>query len=332
MKAVFLNEIGGELLVQETPTPKPGANQVLIKVQAAGINFYETQVRLGLYPHLPELPLILGAEVAGIVIEIGEGVAIDLIGKRVVAVLWGANGGSGGYAQYAVATVEETIILPDNVSLEDALAIPIQGLTAYFLLTESAPAGRQESIFIHGAAGGIGSIAVQLAKIMGVEKVIAGASTNEKLEIAKSLGADIMINYKDEDWDEQIRKATDGYGVDIIYSSGTDEVAKRSLNVLAPRGRFVIYGALDISSSAIGPEYVQQLVYNNQSITGMFYNYYISVPGKFKKSVTYLLHLLSIGALKILTDNSFELADAQKAHEQILDRQTIGKIVLKVNH
>jgi len=332
MKAVFLNEIGGELLVQETPTPRPGTDQVLIKVQAAGINFYETQVRLGLYPHLPETPLILGAEVAGIVTEVGEGVTSDLIGKRVVAVLWGTNGGSGGYAEYAIATVEETIILPDNVSLEHALAIPIQGLTAYFLLTESAPADRCGSIFIHAAAGGIGSLAVQLAKILGVEKVIAAASTKEKLKIAKSLGADILINYTDENWDEQVRKATDGNGVDIVYSSGTDEIAKKSLKVLAPRGRFVVYGALDISSSAIGPEYVQQLVYNNQSLIGMFYNYYISVPGKFKKSVTYLLHLVSIGALKILTDNRFELADAQKAHEQMLDRKSIGKVVLKVNH
>jgi NADPH2:quinone reductase len=331
MKAVFLNEIGGQLRVQEITTPRAGASQVLIKVQASGVNFSESQVRLGRYPAIPETPIILGVEVAGTIAAIGDGVDGMLLNKRVVAVLF-STGGSGGYAEYAVASVDEIIMIPDNVSYEDSLAIPVQGLTAYFLLTESARLSRTDSIFIHAAAGGVGSIAIQLAKLLGAGKVLAGASTGSKLALAKSLGADFLINYSDEDWDRQVRRITGESGVDIILSSATDAIAKQSFTVLAPYGRFVVYGSLDIKSSSFGPEHILKMVFNNQSLVGFYIGLYTAIPGAYKKAAEYLLYLVSTGALKIITDSRFNLEEAQTAHEQMESRKTVGKVILKTNH
>jgi NADPH:quinone reductase len=330
MKAVVLNEIGGELQLQEVATPRPGKSQVLIKVQASGVNFADSQIRLGHYPVIPDAPVILGVEVAGAIEAVGEEVDQNMLNKRIVAVLF-STGGHGGYAEYAVASVEELIFIPDNVSYEEALAIPIQGLTAYFLLKESARISTNDSILIHAAAGGVGSIAIQLAKIFGIEKVFAGVSNESKLALARSLGADIPVNYADPNWTEQIQKETNRHGVDIILSSATDGIAKQSFNVLAPYGRFVVYGSLDIKSSSFGPEQVLKMVFNNQSLVGFYIGLYTSIPENFKKAADYLLYLVSSGALKIVTSSQYDLKDAQKAHEDMANRKTIGKVTLKIN-
>jgi NADPH2:quinone reductase len=330
MKAVFLDEIGGKLQVRDVAKPNVGTSQVLIKVQASGVNFFESQIRLGRYPHIPDLPVILGVEIAGTVVEVGSGTDHGFLNKRVLAVLYG-SGGSGGYAEYAVATVGETIIIPDNVSFEEALAIPVQGLTAYFMLTESIKVSKHESIFIHAAAGGVGSIAIQLAKILGAGKVFAGASTTEKLELARSLGADALINYADADWEDQVRAETNGNGVDVVLSSATDNVGKSSFALLAPFGRFVSYGSIDVKSTSFEADQIQQLIFNNQSLIGFYIALYAAVPGNYHKAVNYLLHLISTGALKIITDSRFTLTEAQQAHEDMENRKTTGKLVLKVN-
>ncbi|MFA6086927.1 zinc-binding alcohol dehydrogenase family protein [Mucilaginibacter sp.] len=330
MKAVVLNEIGGVLELREVATPRPGKSQVLIKVESSGVNFAESQMRQGVYPVIPDTPVILGAEVAGVVEQVGEDADADLLGKRVVAVLF-ATGGNGGYAEYAVASVDEVIPIPDNVSYDDALAIPVQGLTAYFLLTEAAKISGTDTVLIHAAAGGVGSIAIQLAKILGIGKVFAGASSTFKLDLAKSLGADVLVNYSDPDWMQQMQTVTDGQGVSVILSSGTSDIVKQSFNLLAPYGRFVVYGSLDILSSSFGPDQVMQMVFNNQSLTGFYIGAYTAIPGNFKRAANYLLHLVSSGALKIVTSSRYELKDAQQAHEDMANRKTVGKVVLAVN-
>ncbi|MFI5139392.1 MAG: zinc-binding alcohol dehydrogenase family protein, partial [Sphingobacteriales bacterium] len=326
-----LNEIGGELQLQEVAAPRPGKSQVLIKVQASGVNFAESQMRLGHYPVLPPTPVILGAEVAGIVAETGEGADESLSGKRVVAFLF-STGGSGGYAEYAVASIDEIIEIPENVSFEDALAIPIQGLTAYFLLTESARISQNDTVLIHAAAGGVGSIVIQLAKILGIRKVIACAGSDSKLALAKSLGADVLVNYSDANWTEQVLAKTDGRGADIILSSATDNIAKQSFNLLAPYGRFIVYGSLDIKSSSFGPEQIMKLVFNNQSLVGFYIGLYTATPGNYKRVSEYLLYLVSTGALKIVTSNQYALENAQQAHEDMVNRKTVGKVILETNH
>ncbi|MBB3054239.1 NADPH2:quinone reductase [Mucilaginibacter gotjawali] len=293
------------------------------------MNFAESQMRQGLYPVIPDTPVILGAEVAGVVEQVGGDADADLLGKRVVAVLF-ATGGHGGYAEYAIASVEEVIQIPDNVSYDDALAIPVQGLTAYFLLTEAAKISGTDAVLIHAAAGGVGSVAIQLAKILGIGKVFAGASSVSKLELASSLGADVVVNYTDPDWMEQIQTETDGKGLSVILSSGTNDIVKQSFNLLAPHGRFVVYGSLDILSSSFGADQVMQLVFKNQSVTGFYIGSYTAIPGNFKRAADYLLHLVSSGALKIITSSRYELKDAQQAHEDMANRKTVGKVILKI--
>ena len=217
MKVTQLSRFGGPEVfeVVEKLTPKPSPGQVLVRVRAAGVNFADTLMRENWYAVTPELPAILGTEVAGVIEGLGDGVDGLAVGGRVAAPLFAAGVFFGGYAEYVSIDARFVAPLPDALSFEEATALMVQGLTALYLIRRAPP--QDKTVLITAAAGGVGSLLVQLAKRAGAKTVIAAASTMEKLDFACSIGADVGVNYTQTDWGKQALAANGGVGPDIIY-------------------------------------------------------------------------------------------------------------------
>ena len=319
MKAIRVNELGGadKLSLEEIEKPTPAADEILVKVAAAGINYADTMMRSGNYLTEPELPFTLGYEAAGTVEELGAEVTNLEKGQRVLATT-----SSGGYAEYATAKAKTVIPIPDELGFSEANALLVQGLTALGLLNETKSG---QSILIHAAAGGVGTLLVQLAKHKGL-KVIGTASSEEKLELVAGLGADFAINYSEEDWTDEVLKATDGNGVDwLIEMVGGDIVAK-NLKVLATHGTMWVYG------SASGEDFkvsVLSLMNKNHGIRG-YWLMNESVENRIRFTGELLEHI-GAGRLKIQV-TEFPLEQAREAHEAIESRKTTGKVVLTVGN
>ncbi len=315
MKAIRVNELGGaeKLTLEEIEKPIPAADEVLIKVAAAGINYADTMMRAGNYLTEPELPFTLGYEAAGTVEELGEEVTNLEKGQRVLATT-----SSGGYAEYATAKAKTVIPIPDELGFSEANALLVQGLTALGLLNETKSG---QSILIHAAAGGVGSLLVQLAKFKGL-KVIGTASSEEKLEFVADLGADFAINYSEEDWTDEVLQATDGNGVDWIIEMVGGEIVAKNLKVLAKHGTMWVYG------SASGEDFnvsVLSLMEKNHAIRG-YWLMNESVENRIRFTSELLEHI-GAGRLKIQV-TEFPLEQAREAHEAIENRKTTGKVVL----
>ncbi len=319
MKAIRVHELGAadKLSYEEVEKPTPKADEVLIKVAAAGINFADTMMRSGNYLTKPALPFTLGYEAAGTVEEIGAEVKNLQKGQRVLATT-----SSGGYAEYATAKAAVTMPIPDELGFGQSTALLVQGLTALGLLNETKSG---QTILIHAAAGGVGTLLVQLAKHKGLT-VIGTASSEAKLQMVASLGADFAVNYSEDDWTDEVLKATDGKGVDwLIEMVGGDIVAK-NLKVLATHGTMWIYG------SASGADFkvsVLSLMNKNHNVRGYWL---MNEPVENRVAFTKeLLGHLNAGQLKIQV-TEFPLEQARQAHEAIENRQTTGKVVLTVGN
>jgi NADPH2:quinone reductase len=234
MKEVQLSSFAGlaGLKLVDIDRPNPSRNEVLIQVRAAGINFAELEMIGGRYPAPRPLPLTMGFEASGIVAAIGSGVTNLKVGDRITSIV-----SSGGYAEYATADASMAIPIPHGVTFAEANAITIQGLTAYTLLRFAARPQPDDSVLIQSAAGGVGLFLVQLAKSMGVKKVIALASSKEKLDLVKSLGADFPINYTEQNWVAQVEQATRGRGVEVVLEANSREIGDKSFKLMAPFGR-----------------------------------------------------------------------------------------------
>ncbi len=323
MKAIRINETGGPEVMHmeeiETPTPKEG--EVLVKVAAAGINFADLAQRQGAYLTRTRTPSTPGFEFAGTVAARGPGVSFPAEGTRVVAF------GDGGYAEYALARTNTVIPIPPDLDFAHAAAFPVQGITAYQLLRESGRLQAGESVLVHAAAGGVGTLAMQLAKLMGAGTVIGTASNADKLQLARRLGADVAINYTEENWVEQVKEATGGQGADIILEMVGGTIAQQSLQCLAPYGRMVVYGAA-------GGEIVQfsgiQLMYKNQSIIGYWLTSRLQQADRLALAAMEVMQYLVTGKLEIIVGQTFPLAEAAEAHRAIAERRTMGKVVLLV--
>lgn len=322
MKAVQLSGFTGldDLRLVEIERPVPSKNEVLIQVKAAGINFAELEMTRGKYPAPRPLPFTMGFEAAGIVADIGSAVTNLKVGDKVASVV-----SSGGYADYATADASMAIPIPEGVTFAAANAITVQGLSAYTLLKFAAKPQPDESLLIQAAAGGVGLFLVQLAKSMGVKTVIALASSREKLDLVKSLGADFAINYTKQDWVQQVEQASGGRGVDVVLEANSGEIGDRSFKLMAPFGRTVIYGAKNAHDS-LPTEKVRQLIFKNQSVTG--FNFPSLRPEQIGEAVPALLQLIVAGRVKLFANQSFELGDVRKAFEALSSRHTIGKVVL----
>lgn len=321
MKAIRINETGEPevMHLEEIEKPTPNAGEVLIKVAAAGINYADLAQRQGAYLTRTRTPMTMGFEVAGTVEALGPDVQAPAIGTRVAAF------GNGGYAEYTTAQASSVIPIPDTMDFAQAAAFPVQGITAYQLLHESARLQHGESVLVHAAAGGVGTLAVQLAKLMGAGTVIGTASNQQKLDLARKLGADVTINYGESNWYEQVKSATNGQGADVILEMVGGTIADQSLQCLAPFGRMVIYGA---ASGDIAQFSGIQLMYKNQSIIGYWLTAWMSRPDRIAAAIQDLIRYLSSGNLQIVVGHTFPLAQAADAHRTIAERRTTGKVVL----
>jgi NADPH2:quinone reductase len=326
MKAVQISRFGGPevLEVVEVPTPIPAAGQLLVRLRSIGVNLADTLTRMDRYAVTPPLPAILGAEAAGVVEAVGSDVRGFSAGQRVAVPLF-ANNSLGAYAEFAVIDAALAVPLPETISFDQAAALMIQGLTALYLTRQVPPKGK--TVLVNAAAGGVGSLLVQLAKRAGAGTVIAGASSQQKLKFACSLGADAGVNYTEQAWAEELRRITGGNGPDIIYESVGHEVTRASLAALAPLGQIVIYGALNIQDFQLGVPELLGLIFKNQSLTGFAFAPLLSAE-KLRAGLVELFHLAAKGELKVMIGGHYPLACASDAHRALEGRATTGKLVL----
>jgi NADPH2:quinone reductase len=327
MKVARISRFGGPevLEIAESPTPTPGPGQVLVRVERAGVNLADALMRENRYAVTPELPAVLGHENAGVVERLGDGVSDLEVGTRVAAPLFASGSFVGGYAEYVSIDAHLAVPLPDELPFEDATALVVQGLTALALTQYAPPRGK--TVLVSAAAGGVGTLLVQLARRAGAKTVIAAASTDEKLAVARSLGASAGVNYTGPDWPERLLEATGGTGPDIVYESVGGSVTEASLKVLAPRGQLVVYGALNIQRFQLGVPELLGLIFKNQSLAGFAMATYLDAGGV-RAGLSELFALAVSGALRVRSGGVFPLARVADAHRALQERRTIGKIVL----
>jgi NADPH2:quinone reductase len=315
MRAVQIQEFGGpEVLdVVEIPPPSPTDGQVLIDVTLAGVNYADTHQAENSYLAPQKLPLIPGAEVAGRTDD----------GRRVVAFVDG-----GGYAEQAVAWTPLLFEIPDGVEDGQALALLLQGLTAWHLLRTSAQLREGESVVVHAAAGGVGSLAVQLAKHWGAGRVIATASSEDKRELARELGADVTVDSRDADLKDALERANGGRKVDVVLEMAGGSVFDASLAALAPFGRLVTYGMA--SRQAPQPINPGELMARTQTVAGFWLAHCFRRPEMLHPQMTELFELTRQGALRPVLGGTYGLSEAHRAHEDLRARGTTGKLLLDV--
>lgn len=328
MKAVVINAYGTPdvLEVTDVDAPSPGPGQVLVRVEAVAVNYADiVRRRNDPYPVPTPLPSILGGEVAGYVEAVGGGVSHLKKGDRVFALLGG--GGKGGYAQYAVAEAAQVISLPADFDFDIACTLVVAGVTAYQTLAEAGRLQPGESVFIPGAVGGVGSYALQLAKILGAGLVIGGASTPERREELLRRGADHAVDYTQEDWPERVKELTGGQGADVILDMAGGKVFDQSLTALAPFGRLVVYGTASRERSVLTP---QALMGKNQSVIGYYVGqWFAGRPDRSLAAFRALIDLIQAGQLTVAIGARLPLSGAPEAHRLMETRRATGKIVLK---
>ena len=312
MRACQIHEFGGPEVLQvvEVPEPKPGEGEVLIKVSRAGMNFADTHQRENSYLARYETPLILGGEVAG---ETSDG-------RRVIALL--AN---GGYAEYAVANEAAVYEIPDGLDEEAALALLIQGLTAWHLYRTSAKLAEGESVVVISAAGGVGSLAVQLGKPFGAGRVIATASTPEKRELTLSLGADAAVDTSSEDLTAALIEANDGKQVDAVFEMAGGSVFTGAFEALAPFGRIVTYG---IASREPNTVETGRLMRKSRAVVGFWLMHCLGRREMMEEPLADLFDRAARGELKPQIGETYALSDVRRAHEDMHGRRTSGKLLL----
>lgn len=320
MRAVQISEFGGPevLEVVELPNPEPGEGEVLVKVSHAGMNFADTHQRENSYLAPYEVPLVLGGEVAGTVERGADGLGE---GQRVVAMV-----PSGGYAEYATVPAANAFPLPDEVDDGLALALLVQGLTAWHLYRTSAKLAEGESVVVHAAAGGVGSLAVQLGKPMGAGRLIATASSEEKRKLALELGADAAVDTNAEDLHSALREANDGQKVDVVLEMAGGRVFDESLKALAPFGRIVTYG---IASREPNEVRSGALMRRSQAVVGFWLMHCLTRPeAMLRDPMRDLYERAARGELRAVVGETYPMSEVRRAHEELQGRKTTGKLLL----
>jgi NADPH:quinone reductase len=312
MRAVQIEEFGGPdvLKVVDLPKPEPGDGEVLVEVSCAGINFADTHQRENTYLSRYEVPLVLGGEVAGTTSD----------GQRVVALLR-----SGGYAEFAVAHQATVFPIPDGVDDGTALALIIQGLTAWHLFRTSAKLKEGESVVVISGAGGVGSLAVQLAKPFGAGRVIATASTEEKRALAVQLGADAAVDPAEEDLKGALIEANEGRPVDVVLEMSGGRVFDQCAEALAPFGRIVAYG---IASREQNTAETGRLMRKSRAVVGFWLMHCLGRRDMMEEPLRDLFERASRGELVAQLGTTYALSDVRQAHEDLQGRRTTGKLLL----
>ena len=314
MKAIQQTEFGGPevLRLVDIPEPTAKAGEVLIRVSRAGMNFADTHQRENKYVAKADLPFVPGSEVAGTRVDTGE---------RVVAL----TGGRGGYAELAAVREDRCVKLPDGLDEGTALAMLIQGTTAWHLLKTAARLQAGESVVVHGAAGGTGSLCVQLAKAFGAGRVIATASSEQKLNLALDLGADEAVNSQAEDLGALLVSANEGRKVDIVLEMSGGSVFDQSMEALATFGRMVAYG---IATKEQNEVRTGRLLRRSQSVVGLWIQHVIERPEMYREALTDLFDRAARGELKVVVGKTYPLSEARQAQEDLAGRRTSGKLLL----
>lgn len=331
MKAVRIHRYGPPecLIYEDVATPHAAAGQVLIRNEAAGINFADIEQRRNNYPFQPELSHIMGAEFAGTVEDVGDGVSNVAIGDRVFGFFSGAE--PACYAQYVVAPHDAVQPIPEGLGYAESTALLVQGLTAYFLLRDGVRLAAGESVLILAAAGGLGSLAVQIAKILGAGQVIGAASTAEKRDLVMEIGADAAIDYTQPNWSAQVREVTGGRGVDAVLVNVGGESFTQAMASLAPFGRLAAYGGADKSTPVVDftAEFNKGRLLENQTL-GFFtlYPYVAGGARVLQPALAQLADYVVNGRLRIQMGLELPLAQAAEAHRLIENRMTTGKVAL----
>jgi NADPH2:quinone reductase len=320
MKIIQISETGGPDVMKlvDAPIPTPGAGQALVKVAASGVNFIDVYFRIGLYK--ADLPFTPGNEAAGTVEAVGEGVTELKPGDRVAYAMH-----RGSYAEYTVVPASQLVKLPDGVDFHTAAAAMLQGMTAHYLTHSSFPLKPGHKCLIHAAAGGAGRLAVQMAKMLGAT-VYGTAGTDEKAEIARSAGADEVIVYTRQDFVAEVKKLTEGRGVDVVYDSVGQSTFLKGLDIIRPRGMMVLFGQ---SSGAVAPF--------DPSLLNQKGSLFLTRPSLAHHCLTReellwrsgdVLGWIESGKLELRIDTIYELGDAPQAHRDLEGRKTAGKLLL----
>lgn len=323
MKSVRVHQYGGPevLQVEDIPVPVAGHGQALVKVENSGVNFIDTYHRTGVYTGT--LPMTLGVEGCGVVTAVGEGVTNVNIGDRVCYAMVPA----GSYAEYHAVPAAKLVPVPDGISAGQAVAAMVQAMTAHYLTISTYPLKAGETILIHAAAGGTGALVVQAAKMRGA-RVIGTVSTPEKAEIAKQAGADEVILYTQQDFEAEVKRLTEGKGVDVVYDSVGLTTFDKSLNCLRPRGLMVLFGQ---SSGAVPPLTLQTLnAKGSLYVTRPSLGHYTATREELLWRAREVFAWIKAGTMTIRLDKQFPLAEAADAQRYLEGRESKGKIVLVV--
>jgi len=320
MRAIRINETGGpeKLSFEEIDSPRAGSGEVLVKIEAAGINYIDTYQRSGLYP--VELPATLGLEAAGTVSEVGEGASEFKPGDRVAY-----TNVLGAYAEYAAVPADKLVKLPEGVSFNEGAAAMLQGCTAHYLCQSTYQVKSDDRCLIHAAAGGVGLLLIQMVKMLG-GYVIGTCSTEEKAELARLAGANEVILYSETDFQEEVMRVTDDAGVNVVYDSVGKATFDKSIDCLARFGCMVLYG------NASGP-----VTEFNPASLGPKGSLYLTRPTLFDYLATRedlewrsgdVLKWIEEGKLKLRLEHFYPLAEAEQAHLDLEARKTTGKVML----
>lgn len=322
MKAVLCKELGlpSQLVLEDVPTKKPGKKEVLIEVKACSVNYPDTLIIQGLYQFKPTLPFSPGSDIAGIVKEVGEGVKHVKPGQEVFGIV-----PHGGFAEEVIAPANSVFPKPGVMDFKVAASFMMAYGTSYHALKDRAKIKEGEILLVLGASGGVGLAAVELGKLMGA-KVIAAASTDEKLELCKEYGADEVINYSNEDLKEKVKELTDGKGVDVVYDPVGGSYSEAALRATAWDGRFLVVGF---------PAGIAQIPLNlpllkGCQIVGVFWgSFAMRFPQQNMQNTMVLINHYSKGELKPHIDRVYSLEQAPQALQDMMDRKTKGKIIIE---
>jgi NADPH:quinone reductase len=318
MKAIQVRQAGGPEVLEyvDVERPAPTAGEALVRIEAIGINFIDVYHRTGLYK-LP-LPFMPGSEAAGVVEAVGEGVTRVRAGDRVAYAMV-----PGAYAEYAAVPEQKLFVLPEGIDAKTAAAMMLQGMTAHYLAVSTFPLREGHTALVHAAAGGVGALLVQIAKRRGAR--VFGTASTKHLGIARDAGADAVIDYTATDFEDEVLRATDGHGVDVVYDSVGKSTFDKSLAVLARRGTLVLFGQ---SSGPVPPVDPARLAKNSLFLTRPSLVAYAATYEELNWRAGEVSAWIGAGILRLRIDRAVPLRAAAAAHRALEARETAGKVLL----
>jgi NADPH2:quinone reductase len=320
MNAIQVSKTGGPeaLTVVDLPEPTPKPNEAVVKINTAGVNFIDVYFREGRYP--APLPFVVGMEAAGEVTAVGAEATSVKPGDRVAY-----TGVLGSYAEYAAVPADRLVHIPDQLDFKNAASAMLQGMTAHYLSHSTYKLQRGETALIHAAAGGVGSLLVQMAKQIGA-RVIATAGSDEKAQLAVDAGADECIVYTQADFEAETLRLTDGQGVHVVYDGVGKATFDKDLNVLRPRGYLVLFGG---ASGAVPPFDLIKLSHKGSLfITRPTLMHYTATRAELEERSSAVLQMIVAGDLKLRMHDTYPLVEAERAHRDLEGRKTTGKLLL----